>query len=403
MNTELLKTLGKNASTKRFREGHVILRENETTADEMFIILAGRVGVYKNFAQPDEIKLTELNAGEFFGEMSLFLHKERTATVVCLSDFVILLAISRINAYEIFESHPELTYSIIRSLCQRLDESNQHRAGNMNLVKLFTDYNDGETPPVSTPAAEFFLIDPNVNLFPAGHKTYDFAIPAAPSVAVSKKKHKCPLCMHSFAAYAMRGTHVNSVVGQGKDFRVTHEGIDAIHYDVVTCPNCYFSTLEGFFKEPIASRFYVNADKIKEYKSKVNMCFNMEREINNIFAGYYLALKCAPLFYAKSESLCANLWLRLMWLYRDCGDKTLERLANEKAYALYLTVFENTNMKPAAAQQTCVMIGELALRVNDVPTAKAYFTRAKTFRQGNQALIGMAEEGLRTIRNTSRY
>lgn len=394
----MLEALSQNASTRRYREGHVILAENEVTADEMFIILAGRVGVYKCYAQPNEIKLTELNAGEFFGEMSLFLHKERAATVVCQSDLVILLAINRINAYEIFENHPKLTYSIIRTLCQRLDESNRQRAGNPSAEPPPDD-----SPRETAPRSEFFIIDPKTDLFPKEHKSYDLAIPLASDALIHKKKHKCPLCMFSFSAYAMRGIHANNIVKRGRDFRISHEGIDTIHYEVVSCPGCYYSALEGHFKEPIASRFYVNADKIKEYKTKVNLCFNESRDINNIFAGYYLALKCAPLFYSKNETIAANLWLRLMWLYRDCEDKALERMAGEKAYSLYLTVFENTNMKPDAAQQTCVLIGELSLRVNDIPTAKSYFTRAKTYRQGNPALIEMAEEGLRTIRNTSRY
>jgi uncharacterized protein (DUF2225 family) len=397
MNADLIKTLSNSASAKRYQKGHVIISESDNVADDMFIILSGQVGVYKYHRQLNEIKLNELSQGEFFGEMSLFLHKERTAAVVCQSDLVILLAINRNNAYEIFEKHPELTYSIIKTLCQRLDDANQQRAGG----PLFTE--EPEPMPEVPPPSEFFIIDPKVDLFPKGHQQYDFTIPPPPDGLVYQKKYKCPLCAYSFAAYTMRDTHANNIVERGKDFRIKHENIDFIHYEAVTCPGCYFTTLDAYFRDTVAPRFHSNADRIKEYKNKINLCFNKERNINNLFAGYYFAVKCASLFYSKGEGIAANIWLRIMWLYRDCGDKLMEKLAAQKAQVLYINVFEKTNTDAGSAQQRCILIGELSLRINDLETAKSYFNRAKTYRQGSQAFNEMAEAGLRVIKQSSRY
>jgi hypothetical protein len=53
-------------------------------------------------------------------------------------------------------------------------------------------------------------------------------------------------------------------------------------------------------------------------------------------------------------------------------------------------------------QQTCVLIGELSLRVGDLANAKAFFARAKAYRQSNPALVTMAENGLKAVRQKEK-
>ena len=74
------------ALLKSFDADTIVIHDNEEMGDQMYIILEGKAGVYKDYQKKKPIKLTELYPGDFFGEMTLFLNKNRTATVVALTD-----------------------------------------------------------------------------------------------------------------------------------------------------------------------------------------------------------------------------------------------------------------------------------------------------------------------------
>lgn len=71
---------------RRFARGTVIIRQNEP-ADGAYIVLSGRVAVYKEAGRRRET-LAILGRGEVFGEMALVLEKPQPAGVVALEDTV---------------------------------------------------------------------------------------------------------------------------------------------------------------------------------------------------------------------------------------------------------------------------------------------------------------------------
>jgi CRP-like cAMP-binding protein/thioredoxin reductase/Fe-S-cluster-containing hydrogenase component 2 len=68
------------ARVREFKDGEIILRQNDYTND-FLIIASGRVELWKRPEQATkEAKIAELTAGNFFGEMSLISGRRRTAT-----------------------------------------------------------------------------------------------------------------------------------------------------------------------------------------------------------------------------------------------------------------------------------------------------------------------------------
>lgn len=65
---------------KEYKDGEIIIRQNDYTND-FLIIASGRVELWRRPEQTaQEIKIAELTAGNFFGEMSLISGRRRTAT-----------------------------------------------------------------------------------------------------------------------------------------------------------------------------------------------------------------------------------------------------------------------------------------------------------------------------------
>ena len=103
---------------KEFKKDEVIFRQGDA-GDCMYDIFSGRVGIYAAYGTPNEKQISELKAGEFFGEMGLLDKAPRSATVVALEDTLVYV-VGEADFNEFFIKQPEKALLIMRQLSQRL-------------------------------------------------------------------------------------------------------------------------------------------------------------------------------------------------------------------------------------------------------------------------------------------
>ncbi|MCL2399820.1 MAG: cyclic nucleotide-binding domain-containing protein [Defluviitaleaceae bacterium] len=119
-----LEQLQELSTAKSYSKNTIIIREKDKEPYCMYIILQGNVRIVKNYGAVDQVLITQLGPGDFFGEMSLFLLKPRAATVITSSEETVVLEINQMNAYSIIENNSELLYKIVKTLCERIDYLN---------------------------------------------------------------------------------------------------------------------------------------------------------------------------------------------------------------------------------------------------------------------------------------
>lgn len=122
---EEVSSFAKDLPRLKFKAGQSIITENESSTD-LFFICKGQVEIMKSLHSPDLpcAQLTILEAGEFFGEMGVINDEPRCATVRAVSD-VELLMIPRDVFVEISFTHPMVIFNLMRTLSDRLRETNQ--------------------------------------------------------------------------------------------------------------------------------------------------------------------------------------------------------------------------------------------------------------------------------------
>lgn len=108
---------------KVVKSGTVIFRENDP-GDVMYIIFSGRVAISKQVMEKVTKMLNVLEAGEYFGEMSLLLKANRTATARAIEDTE-LIEISRDKFKLVLQEHYEVGVNLLIQLAHRLEKANE--------------------------------------------------------------------------------------------------------------------------------------------------------------------------------------------------------------------------------------------------------------------------------------
>ncbi|GAH40492.1 unnamed protein product, partial [marine sediment metagenome] len=106
---------------KVYRDGEIIVRQGDA-GDCMYVIQAGQVEVLQE-KNDKEVRLAVLGEGDFFGEMALFEHEVRSATVRALGEVRVLTIDKRTFLRRIHED-PSLAFRIVQKMSQRIRELN---------------------------------------------------------------------------------------------------------------------------------------------------------------------------------------------------------------------------------------------------------------------------------------
>ena len=105
---------------KTFGNGEVIIKEGDI-GNSFFKIISGNAVVYKNYGQPDQVKLTVLEPGQFFGEMAVIETYPRSSTVVADGDVkVVETPGEELNSY--YREDPKMILAIMKHLGDRVRE-----------------------------------------------------------------------------------------------------------------------------------------------------------------------------------------------------------------------------------------------------------------------------------------
>ncbi len=99
---------------ERFSAGDIIFREGDT-GDRFFIVLEGRVEIWKDYGTDEMDQLAVYADRQIFGELSLIDNAPRSATVIA-GEAVRLLSVKRKDFDRIISGSPSISLSIMRAI-----------------------------------------------------------------------------------------------------------------------------------------------------------------------------------------------------------------------------------------------------------------------------------------------
>jgi tetratricopeptide (TPR) repeat protein len=240
-------------------------------------------------------------------------------------------------------------------------------------------------------------------LFPQGHGDYRFPdLPEPlPDGVVFQAKETCPICGVSFQ---------NTMLLESKlvrrqmdpDLREHYKGIEPMHYEVYTCPQCWYSALKDQFPQAEPAQPAHLLGELVTFHTELALEFDEFRDAAAVFTSYYLALHCAPRCFVNAELQIGKLWTRLAWLYTDCGDEKMTEYAHKRALEAYEIAFQHVDLSPRGLQRLYFIQGDLLYKLQRFAEAKDKFFKAKTHRGGTEMIRNYAEDRLELIRKVEK-
>jgi CRP/FNR family cyclic AMP-dependent transcriptional regulator len=111
---------------KIYRDGETIIRQGEM-GDSMYVVQGGRVEVLQGSDKAGEQHLAFLDAGDFFGEMSVFEKEVRSATVRAAGEARVLKIDKKALLTRIRED-PLLAVNLLKTMSHRIRHLNEEIA-----------------------------------------------------------------------------------------------------------------------------------------------------------------------------------------------------------------------------------------------------------------------------------
>ncbi|MCB1142697.1 MAG: cyclic nucleotide-binding domain-containing protein [Leptospiraceae bacterium] len=110
------------ASIVSVKTGRVIFREGDK-GNTMYIVLEGVVEIYVNIKN-EEISLSTMKSGDFFGEMALFRDKPRSANARVIQEVKLAVIESKAQLEKFLTDNPLFASKMVNIMASRLAQTN---------------------------------------------------------------------------------------------------------------------------------------------------------------------------------------------------------------------------------------------------------------------------------------
>jgi signal transduction histidine kinase len=123
LSSEELELIAEKCNKESFAPGDIIFAEN-SQADKFYIVIDGKVEVWKNYYDPRPDLLAVHGAGHLFGEMALIDDLPRSATLVAREPTQVLF-LYRSDFHNLIKSHTSIALSVMMSVSLMVRSSNE--------------------------------------------------------------------------------------------------------------------------------------------------------------------------------------------------------------------------------------------------------------------------------------
>ncbi len=389
-----LRLLSDRSQHRKYAAGQRIVGAEDSL--EMYIIVSGKVEVFAITLMNKLAAGGTIGPGESIGEIAFFTGLNRL--VFKAAEETTVFVVSDKNFEMLCKTQPRLFFALLQrayggtgSEDVRAMMETAKKAKATEAKKEQEQIPDAETKePESTqthlPA-----------LFPSGHKSYPGITQPEYKKFIYNMDYTCPNCGAKFTSFRVFASKLVPSAKLRFDLRAYYQNFEMSWYEIITCPECYFSSFEEYFTSSKA----LNRSKIKDAltvaKGQLNLDFDAERNLDFVFTGYYLALICA-VGYSSFRQMNMKIWANLSWLYEDMGDEEMMKMAALNSADASEAVYMETNLSKPQEQVICLSTAGMLYRAGAHKGLMKWLFNAKVIKTGKNTYVDLAEDLMEKVR-----
>lgn len=403
---------------RNVRAGARILPGGNTR--ELYIVISGAVDTFK-YNYPRSVMWNgTVGPGESFGESEFFFGNGDD--IFQAKEETLLFVVKESTFDWIARTQPYILYNLLRMAHKRLAEaavkkpvalkpmpSAKAQASPAQSAAQPRKKTGQATPPsgakplrTATPTQPLPSNQkegkvPLEPLFLEGHKSFPGVHHPEYRQFVYGKSFKCPCCGHTFQGDKVFTSRLVSAAPMRYDLRKYYEGFRTEWYDILTCPQCYFSMFSGHFLERKGIVPLRIQDALRASHAEVALEFEGERDLNFVFAAHYIALRCAHA-YINAPLLRAKIWSNISWLYEDAQEEALMRKAASRAAEESARAYMECRLTATQEQMLCLAAAGMLYRAKEDHNIKKWIFNAKTHKEGKRVYADLADRLMDIIR-----
>ncbi len=347
-----------------YKKGVVVSPTEHSLNGKVYLIEKGKALVVKNYNQPNQQLVETLISGDLLGAVEMFANMTLDVTYIMLED----VKVTAMSISEISTTHYNL---IVRRLCRKVIEMNDKLSVLNDDAPVYIPYSESHTN------ADYIFPDWHTN------KCEHTFAPETYSSYLMTKHYTCLYCDKDFQAKTTSISQLRLISGRlNCDLRRKYSDFEPLWYDIITCPHCYFTTYEDYFKRNIRINKMSVVKDLVTVKHNIFLDFREPRTLYKVFVRYHLAMACAKAFEDKIKVL-SKVSVDLYRLCEDLDDKELVSETLRFAITNMKKYVDETILDPKREQVSLMILGSLFHKANDLDSAYHYLYMAKFIRDGN--------------------
>ena len=422
-----LSLLSKIGKVEEFKKNQVLFMQYESGSC-MYLVLTGSFGVYIDSFADFPMRVAGINTpGAFFGEMAVIDGSHRSASIIAEEDSK-ALAIDKAHFEDLLKKSPEVTDGILSLLntrattmaqsvrkcgmdvpepppqLKKLEAGNikQKHAAMVLLAGRIRELNNMMTSIDADEVIREDILKGQVTLLPKGHIRYNIEDEEDDKRPVGNKKSVCPYCRLNFEAPVPLFSYLvrkETTLEQ----RIIYENINILWYTNVVCPNCNYTDIYREFSKLDTTRVRpkFNGNQFENTEGFTGYIIPNRHTLDEVLLSYYQNIECLKRTSGDPLRL-GKAWLKLYWVYSDCGDNKNKEKAARKAIRSYSAYKEKTANRIATEDhmKLNIVLAELSIAVGDNESALEYYKEnSKIGRFNSDALLQQSLQRYGEIKN----
>lgn len=366
----LLARLAEKSGSLKFNRGQTVLSEGQH-CNNLFIIVSGRMEIFKGIDEDTEIILQSLGRGETFGETYVMEGSPVTYGLRAVENCIVI-CVDRLTLNSLARDNPDFSRNYIRILNIRAKEA-LTREDILLKVLLKSGLELPENYSVINPNKKVEAA-PVPSLSEMGNMTASEEIEEINEAdgVFFKKEYSCPLCRKSFSTQKPRQKYVIAERSD-EDFCTYYKTVNPLFYEINVCPRCGYSFNASTYG-PV--KVELKESLMKTLADQWNSSnYGGTRSLEDAVETFKLAIACQRLRGAD-DSAIGKLFLKRAWLYRYKNLKELEHQDLDKALYHLSKSFESASSEdPKEEMNLMFLLGQLHSILGDATGAVNWFVR----------------------------